>query len=351
MGAFGLNASIMDASNLAWKIGLCAQGRATLEALCPTYDRERRPFARRIINVSGSYLRFACNSRLPLAELEGAHEDDVDTREELPGLDGTPEGDLKFLGSFFGKHDQFLLGLDAKYGTSVISPQPKDKASAAITVCNGARAPNPRICFDNGTTGYLYDKMTGASTFHIIVFGSDLQGPVRQRLAKFSRALESSSDGFFHRFGGPKMFNVLLVLKTLPFESTRLLQANKGYMEDDDLRGLREHATILYDDRAPDEDAHYWYGVNHARGAVVMVRPDLWIGMSTFPEEVETITNYFDAFLVAIDGRKHMNVVREMENGTKNQVNVRVNEVDGMNELKGMNGVKPGMANGVPITV
>lgn len=54
MDAFGLNASIIDASNLAWKIGLIARSRAQLASLAPTYDRERRLFAQRIIKVSGS---------------------------------------------------------------------------------------------------------------------------------------------------------------------------------------------------------------------------------------------------------------------------------------------------------
>jgi phenol 2-monooxygenase len=42
MGAFGLNASNVDAANLAWKIGLVGQNKARLEALLPTYSVERR---------------------------------------------------------------------------------------------------------------------------------------------------------------------------------------------------------------------------------------------------------------------------------------------------------------------
>lgn len=289
MGAFGLNASIMDASNLAWKIGLVSRNRATLASLGPTYDLERRIFAQRIIKVSGSYLHFVCNSYLPLAsfeEMQGGSGREY-KYEEPPAPDGTTEGDLRFLGAFFRMQDKFLLGLDAPYNPSVINPG--DGVKRAVSVRNGVRAPNPRVCFGVGETGYLYDKMTGASRFHILVFGSDLRGLVGDALATFSAAL--GSGGWYARFGGRAMFNVVLVTKRLPHEAEQLLREER-------VKKLRDAAVVLYDDRAPDEDAHYWYGVNHAEGAVVAVRPDLWVGMSTVPGDMEGIERYFGGFLV-----------------------------------------------------
>ncbi|KAL9002043.1 MAG: hypothetical protein Q9188_005009 [Gyalolechia gomerana] len=69
MSAFGINASITDSVNLAWKIGMCAQNHAKLSTVGPTYGSERRYHANRIIHVSGSYLRFVCNSTFPLVEI------------------------------------------------------------------------------------------------------------------------------------------------------------------------------------------------------------------------------------------------------------------------------------------
>ncbi|KAI9886115.1 MAG: Mitochondrial fission protein [Watsoniomyces obsoletus] len=308
MGAFGLNASMLDATNLAWKIGMCAKDRAKVSSLMPTYDLERRLQAERIIRVSGIYFRFVCSSRFPLAQFQDQAEKAKDNAEDLPARDGTVEGDQRFLGAFYAKYSQFLVGVDVKYEPSVVNPSPRVAAATIndtkkrnrssittpITVLNGVRAPNPRICFTNDTTGYLYDKMTlsGSSRFHVLIFGSDMQGPVRERVRKFSQALggASASNNFYNKFGGPATFNVLLILKALPFETAELL-------EGDDLRPLRDVATVLYDDRAPDEDAHYWYGVNHGRGAIVVIRPDLWIGTSVFPEEVKQLDEYFSGFL------------------------------------------------------
>ena len=315
MGAFGLNASIMDACNLAWKLGLISRSRASLPALLPTYDSERRLHARRIIHVSGSYLRFICNSRLPLADFVDQGEDlgEKDVYVEPPDLDGTTEGDMKFLGAFLGSNDQFLLGLDAAYGVSVVSPTNDPDGKRAISVLNGVRAPNPRICFGKGRTGYMYDGMKGASVFHLVIFGSDLQGPVRRHISTFSKSL-LGPEGFYNRFGRAERFNVVLVLKALPFEK-------EGLLSGDEFAGLRAVATVLYDDRAPDEDAHYWYGVNHARGAVVVVRPDLWVGTSAWPDEAGKLGEYFGNFLIPVEGEKERNGNGIKVNGGQQHVN------------------------------
>ena len=294
LGAFGLNSSVYDACNLGWKLGLCARGLATPSTLLPTYDLERRLFANRVIRVSGAYLRFICGiSDLPLVELRGTGDNLESYMDHLPALDGTREGDLKWCGAFFGQNVMFILGIEMPHTVSKLCPLTNFDAGEKqrpIAVDNGKRAPNPRVCFSQEATGYLYDKMTGASRFHILVFGSDLQGPVRERVARFSKQALGPK-GFFARFGGAPMFNVVLVLKCLPYEKEKLLRG-------DDLSDLRAHATVVYDDRSPDEDAGYWYGINHARGAVVAVRPDLCVGTSCWPEEDDVVQEYFGGFLV-----------------------------------------------------
>ena len=294
LGAFGLNSSIYDATNLGWKLGLSVKNAAQPSVLLPTYDKERRLFANRVIRCSGAYLRFICNSSLPLAELRGLGEELETHDEDLPPLDGTVEADLQFLGTFFSRNARFLLGVECPIVPSAICmPSPKSQSGMPTTVMNGVRAPNPRVCFNAGFTSYLYDKMTGSSRFHILVFGSDLQGHAGEGVAELSKQLLNPR-AFFARYGGVERFNVVLVVKALPHEFDAQVHANGK----DDLKGLREMATIVYDDRAPDQDAHYWYGINHARGAVIVVRPDLWVGTSAWPEDSRSLDNYFNGFLV-----------------------------------------------------
>ncbi|KAL4971570.1 FAD binding domain-containing protein [Aspergillus desertorum] len=279
LGAFGLNSSIYDAANLGWKLGLCIRKQALPSVILPTYDSERRLAANRVIRCSGAYLRFLCNSHLPLASLRGLHDELESHDERLPTLDGTIEADIQFMGTFYEQNSGFLMGLEFPIIESAITrPDPEKRP---LYVRNGARAPNPRV-------------LTGVLRFHILIFGSDLQGPVRERLAIFARRA-FGPDGFFNQYGGKDKFNVILIAKALPYEMAQLLGPHSGQ---DDLRQLREHATFVYDDRAPDADAHYWYGVNHARGAVAVIRPDLALGVSIWPEEVERLEAYFGGFLV-----------------------------------------------------
>lgn len=272
---------------------MCARDLAAPFSLLPTYDLERRLYANRVIRTSGAYLRFVCGvSDLPLARLRGTGTDLESYKDHLPAPDGTREGDLKWCGAFFAQNAFFMLGLDLPQTTSKLCPpmMGDGEKQRPITIDNGKRAPNPCVCFAEGTTGYLYDKMTGAARFHILIFGSDVRGPVRERLARFSQQALGPT-GFFATFGGTSMFNVVLVLKSLPWEKDSLLEGS-------DLSSLRNYATVVYDDRSPDEDAGYWYGINHARGAVVAVRPDLLVGTSCWPEGGDVLKEYFGGFLL-----------------------------------------------------
>ncbi|POR35292.1 Phenol 2-monooxygenase [Tolypocladium paradoxum] len=319
MGAFGLNASILDAANLAWKLGLVARGHASLEPLLTTYSNERRKHAVRIIEVSGAYLRFVCGSSLAVPDLrdmaaldKGQHEDkvsgsaatttDANCAEETgpdktkPETNGVSEDsqfdDLEFLSGFYKTHGQFLLGVDCPYDQSVLVPgaEPSRREQPAIRVRNGVRAPNPRICFSQTRTGYLYDQLAGPPRFHLIVFASSLTGAeVCRQVTSFFASL-ADQQSFYNRFGGSDIFNIVLVVKMLPFEwkaTTHLRQ----------LCAMPGGVSVVFDDRAPDEDAHTTWGVNHTTGGVAVVRPDLWVSLTAFPDEADRFSAFFDAFL------------------------------------------------------
>jgi phenol 2-monooxygenase len=157
----------------------------------------------------------------------------------------------------------------------------------------GVRAPNPRVCFAAGETGYLYDKLAGGARFHIVVFGSSLGGQQLQKKLRSFVATLRAPEGFYRRFGGVGMFNIVLVAKLMPFELQTLAPSAADLV--DCLRA--EGAQVVFDDRAPDEDAHTTWGVNHAKGGVAVIRPDLWVGMTAFPDEMDKGTDYFARFL------------------------------------------------------
>ncbi|RYP38828.1 hypothetical protein DL767_002432 [Monosporascus sp. MG133] len=322
LGAFGLNASVLDVANLSWKLGLAAKGQGKIKELLPTYTSERRKHAVRIIRVSGEYLRFICGSSMAVPDLNNPEAMDkahgqasqiqgADTTSQ--DLNGKPDGnhvaedneesqrakDLAFIGKFFKANGQFLLGVDCGYDEStVVSPAglqeyTRQRKRPPLRVRNGVRAPNPRVCMSTDETGYLYDKLVGPARFHLVLFASSLAGgEVRRQVGKFAEAI-NAPDGFYQRFGGARLFNAVLVVKLLPFEF-EALPAPQSRL----LKPLREiGATVVFDDRSPDEDAHTTWGVNHVTGAVAVIRPDLWVGQTCYPEQTDLIGEYFEAFL------------------------------------------------------
>lgn len=320
MGAFGLNTSIMDSANLAWKLGLVAQNKAQLEALLPTYNGERREFAVRVIETSGRYLRFVCGSELAVPNLRDMAALERGDAAAAAGPHGgtngivvskasTPEEDLRFLGDFFKANGQFLLGVDAPYAPSVVVAARTADADAdaaaypgglrPVGVKAGVRAPNPRLCFGTAKTGYLYDRLAGPPRFHVVLFLSSLAGrAVRAQAGRFARAFLGPG-GAYARYGGARRFHVVIVLKRLPFEVAAL----RSQTDADGLAPLWDRVDsgegeVLYDDRAPDEDAHYTYAVNHSTGGLVVIRPDLWVGLTSSPGETDKLDAYFDGFLL-----------------------------------------------------
>ncbi|GBE80915.1 hypothetical protein SCP_0306370 [Sparassis crispa] len=311
MGAFGLNASILDSANLAWKMGLCARGLADTEKLMPTYEHERRRHAVRIIETSGTYLRFVCASNAPIVRLDGVGTEAREDEDDRPALpkEITEEADpgRRFLKEFFAKLGAFLLGVDFEYGHNLLNPPQQIRNDVSLSrvlpkpateVAWGVRAPSPRVTLSQQKTGYLYDVCGGADKFTLLVFASNFQGPILRGLTALDAHL-ASSQSFYNRFGRSNMFKIVLITNLLPLDYEDHFAGNAtGTLE-----YLRKIATLVWDDQLPGRDAHTVYGVDHAKGAVAVVRPDLWTGISVLPGEAEMLDEYFERFLT-VPGKK-----------------------------------------------
>ena len=305
MGAFGLNASILDSANLGWKLGLTCNKRAKVDVIMPTYEQERRRHGERIIEMTGTYLRFVCASNMPPVKLGGVG---TEEREEGPikVIDEDPtieDPDKRHLNKFFANNMNFLLGIDCEYGHTVLTPtrNPANPLSLdnvqpdkATVVRWGVRAPNPRLSYHKDATGYLYDLLGRGSKLTVVLFGSDFQGTAGARVAKFAQHIAQPTS-FAQRWSD--LIDVVVLTKLLPVDLEEFLAQDSE--EARAIKGLVESAArVGYDDELPGKDAHSVYGVNHAKGAAVVIRPDLWTGISVFPDEGHALDQYFGRFLL-----------------------------------------------------
>ncbi|KAI4268777.1 MAG: hypothetical protein LQ337_007653 [Flavoplaca oasis] len=125
--------------------------------------------------------------------------------------------DHEFLRDFFSTNNQLILRVDAPFDSSAISPASSSAKGVAIGPHNGVWAPSTRLCISARSTGYLSDALIAG---HFCI-----------------RSWRSNAGGIDQDI-------------------------------DEQLAGLKQYFTIMYDDRAPHEDALSCYDVNHARGAV-----------------------------------------------------------------------------------
>ncbi|KAG5221778.1 phenol monooxygenase [Salix suchowensis] len=216
-----------------------------------TYGEERRRHAVRIIEVSGTYLRFISESGIDVSKLQGIG---TEKREDQEADDGlvfdkqlqAVDPDKAFLKAFFAKNTPFLLGIDVPYGHSELNPPRTARASTApypsATRCT---RPIPQL-------PELVRQKFGRDQFTLVGITMQLPGDIDEALA---------ADG--------------------------------------DLEYLRKNVRWISDDHLPGSDAHSVYGVNHALGAVVVVRPDLWAGITVVPDEGVALDEYFSGFLLA----------------------------------------------------
>ncbi|KAF9001673.1 FAD binding domain-containing protein [Cyathus striatus] len=117
---------------------------------------------------------------------------------------------------------------------------------------SGYRAPDPR--------------------FTILVFASDFVGAIEPKLKALDRYL-ATPKSFYNTFNSTDLFKIVLVVRATPTVAEDRVAAYPF---------LSNTATTVYDDQLPPgifgADAHSLYGASHEDGAVVVVRPDTFVG-------------------------------------------------------------------------
>ncbi|KAJ8516173.1 hypothetical protein ONZ45_g6510 [Pleurotus djamor] len=284
-GAFGMNTGIMDAHNLAWKLAMLVKNIAK-PGLLNTYDVERRENALRAVATSARYLRFVGNCTFQnLDGSEDTPEVDEDQLDLAPGED--PH--IAFFKKFAQENTRFLIGLDVDYKNNLIN-FPVDPAITGVR--SGYRAPDPRVALSKSHSARLYDAFGGVDQFKLLIFGSNLAGGVTSHLDTVNNYL-ASSKSFFNSYGN--IFKTLVVARCTPSEGEARI-AEFPY--------LQKNAQVVYDDQLPlgifGGDAHSIYGVNHTDGAIVVVRPDTWVGTAVKLANVADLESYFESFLIKV---------------------------------------------------
>jgi phenol 2-monooxygenase len=239
--AQGMNTGMHDAVNLGWKLSLVLQGLANPDLL-HTYEAERLPNVQRLINYDKDI------SRLMTMQLP-------------ENWQGDPNADVnEVLGHVMAEAATFSSGLGIYYepDTYLNVTQSTDISS----VHPGQRAPDATLQKPATFEATRLQTVTpNVARFYIVLFAGDV-AITKHHLAAFTSAFPQS-----HWLFDP----------TQPVSWISIFDGPGGPSAYETLGGM-PFGSVFYD---ADHSAHQRYGVSASRGAVLVLRPDGWVGTVT----------------------------------------------------------------------
>ncbi|GJN93616.1 hypothetical protein Rhopal_006673-T1 [Rhodotorula paludigena] len=288
----GMNTSMQDTWNLCWKLGAVITGVAKRELL-QTYSDERQVVAKTLIDFDTKFSK--------LFSGKPASADDVDDGVDLKEFkDVFATGNLFAAGMSINYTDSIVVGKDGSKGAVRSRPELASKLAVGERFFSAQVVNHASATADQLTTRIPY---TGA--FRILVFPGDVAKPqLMQRLEKFAAYLDSPES---------------VVSKYTPSNLPRW-----SIIDPVTIHAAERTSLELYDFPQPsifhphnykrlyvdgpshhrgDGKAYEAYGISKEEGAVVVVRPDQYIGLITGLEDTDTLDAYFAQFMLpAKDG-------------------------------------------------
>ncbi|KAH9057459.1 FAD binding domain-containing protein [Lactarius vividus] len=257
----GMNASMNDTHNLAWKLTHVLRGWADI-SLLKTYEFERRQYAQDLIAFDKEF------SALFSEKL----------REDGEGHGPTCE---EFIGAF-QNYGNFSSGVGVHYSPSAVT-DPLYQAAAENLVIGQRLLPHVLVRAADAREVNIQDLAPSDSRFKLFVF----PGVHADKVASFLERPE----GFFNkRRDACSVITILCGEKTtanhLAVPPVLRPHWTKVLLDDTDITGTRGGRI------------HERYGIGRTAGAIVVVRPDGYVGTVAPLDKLTVLDGYFGRFML-----------------------------------------------------
>lgn len=267
-----MNASMNDSHNLAWKMAHVLRGWADL-SLLKTYEFERRKYAQDLIGFDKKIAQLFSGKACT-----GERKDGV-THEEFLSL--------------FQDFGDFNTGIGIHYADSVIVHTVQQSQASNLII--GKRVvPQIFLRLADGRPFEIQDLLPADARFKILIFTCDSTNSEQQvKLNELATQLE----GVLKIFSpGGEIFKA--------FEVLSFSTAKKEIARYTDLPKLfRSHWSKVFIDDSDTRGAlggggYDYYGINKTEGAIVVVRPDGYVGTIASFDHVADLADYFAPFML-----------------------------------------------------
>ncbi|KAL3471357.1 FAD binding domain-containing protein [Aspergillus californicus] len=257
--AQGLNTGIHDAINLGWKVALAVKGKAR-PSLLDTYNAERRTAAQRLIAFDRKISTLMAN-KWP------------------EGMSAETHGDINAaLADLFDEAAGYNTGLGLSYAPNIINVETRGSSYTSIPV--GVRAPDVPL-FKPGTAQpvRLQSATPNRACFSLVTFAGDSRMTL-PCLVSLAAALRSST----------------LAASADTIRLVTIISANPELSVEEAL-GAPTIGCVYTDGKL---QAHARYGVNLRNGALLVLRPDGYLGFATemSARGLADVEDYLRQFLV-----------------------------------------------------
>jgi len=257
----GMNASMNDTHNLAWKLAYVLRGWAGLSIL-KTYELERRKYAQDLIDFDVKWADLF--SGKPRTEINQGGVSHAETIEAFQTFGG------------------FTSGIGIQYSESALVDYANQRYARNVAI--GQRmAPQTLIRAADFRAEELQDLLPADTRFKLLVFLGEMEA-----LGELAAALEP----VVGKYGQGTAVDVLAIVPSRP----------PGFGVMDLPPVLRSHwSKVLCDEKdlrgRTGGNAYETFGIDRHVGAIICVRPDGYVGMIAPLKEAGSIATYFASFM------------------------------------------------------
>ncbi|KAJ6158089.1 hypothetical protein N7485_010915 [Penicillium canescens] len=283
----GMNMSMQDGFNVGWKIALAVAGTGKPEILA-TYDLERHPLAEMLLDFD-------------------RHWSPMFTDQKPPGEKATKAAAMFDIA---GKFEDFADGWKVFYPGSCLVCKPGSEAVARYIVPGERLKPVKLRHQAEGGTKWTTRLLESDGRFRILVLAGDIRNPMQKgRLETLCQVFagqftskQSPLDRYVSIPGRYDSSIDVLTIHSAPWKEAEFFDFPEILRPFDPVRGWAYDKVWCDDscifDRYCDGTAYEKWGVDWVLGALVIVRPDQYIGWVGELGDVDEMTEYLDNILV-----------------------------------------------------
>ncbi|KAK4048986.1 hypothetical protein OIO90_005621 [Microbotryomycetes sp. JL221] len=286
----GMNTSMQDTFNLAWKLGHVITGLAKPELL-QTYSDERQVVAKTLIDFDTKFSKLFSGKPAQKDDLEGV--------------------DLKEFKDVFATGNLFAAGMSINYDDSILVAKNgnlsavKSQQELATKLPVGQRFFAAQVVnVASATADFLTTRMPTNGAFRLLVFAGKVAEPAQMERLKRLAAYLDGPDSVVSKYTPSHLHRASVVdvitihasdryaVELFDFPAPSIWPAHDPHLA---------YKKIYVDGPSyhrGDGHAYEAYGINPDEGCIVIVRPDQYVGMVTAIDDHASLDKYFAQFLV-----------------------------------------------------